>query len=245
MLFQLSATQLFDTISCQNKDTVDEGMYKYFLILGSFLTTLDNYEATRQARRSAKPCEDQEREKRSQVTRGECGSQVRFWIGPASSLESRDSPACDSYELPAKKTKTSRRAHSQGLRNADGVRLTKSGMPDKRAGNYKYLKAYYDKLKEERERETEQERELVKEAGQEAEREQRRRSMSKGTGESGGYAADMQGNRVEEEGTIHSIENDQDGFAELERRELEESAQMARERMEASFLMKFSHAGNF
>jgi hypothetical protein len=46
-----------------------------------------------------------------------------------------------------------RRAYSEGLRNADGVRLTKNGTPDRRSGNYKYLKQYYDRLKAEKDQE--------------------------------------------------------------------------------------------
>jgi hypothetical protein len=53
-----------------------------------------------------------------------------------------------------------RRGRSEGLRDADGVRITKSGKPDRRAGNYKYLKAYYDNLKAKQEVESQKEREI-------------------------------------------------------------------------------------
>jgi prefoldin subunit 5 len=46
-----------------------------------------------------------------------------------------------------------RRAYSEGLRNAEGVRITKNGTPDRRSGNYKYLKQYYEKLKAEKDNE--------------------------------------------------------------------------------------------
>jgi hypothetical protein len=39
------------------------------------------------------------------------------------------------------------------LRNADGVRLTKKGTVDRRTGNYKYLKQYYEKLRTQKEQE--------------------------------------------------------------------------------------------
>jgi hypothetical protein len=106
------------------------------------------------------------------------------------------------------------------LRNADGVRLTKSGTPDKRAGNYKYLKAYYDKLKADRELEQEQEQE----------------SGNKNVGENGGYEAESGGAREGgEEEAMRSIEGGQDGYEELRRCELEASARLARERMENGF----------
>jgi hypothetical protein len=55
--------------------------------------------------------------------------------------------------LQRTKTSTRRRAYSEGLRNADGVRLTKNGTPDRRGGNYKYLKQYREKMKAQKEQE--------------------------------------------------------------------------------------------
>jgi hypothetical protein len=46
-----------------------------------------------------------------------------------------------------------RRAYYEGQRNADGVRLTKKGAVDRRTGNYKYLKQYYEKLRTQKEQE--------------------------------------------------------------------------------------------
>jgi hypothetical protein len=53
------------------------------------------------------------------------------------------------------KTKKSprRRAYSEGLRNADGLRLTKKGTVDRRSGNYKYLKQYHEKMRAQKEQE--------------------------------------------------------------------------------------------
>ena len=51
------------------------------------------------------------------------------------------------------KTSSRRRAYSEGQRNADGVRLTKKGTVDRRTGNYKYLKQYYEKLRTQKEQE--------------------------------------------------------------------------------------------
>lgn len=53
--------------------------------------------------------------------------------------------------LQRTKSSPRRRAYSEGLRNADGVRLTKKGTPDRRSGNYKYLKQYYEKMRTQKE----------------------------------------------------------------------------------------------
>jgi hypothetical protein len=83
---------------------------------------------------------------------------------PARQNSRRDSSTPEETSPPRKvsrlqalqRTKTSprRRAYSEGLRNADGVRLTKNGTPDRRTGNYKYLKQYYEKLRVQKESET-------------------------------------------------------------------------------------------
>jgi len=77
--------------------------------------------------------------------------------------QTRDSSTPEYLSLPRKnprlqalqKTKPSprRRASSEALRNADGVRLTKNGTPDRRGGNYKYLKQYRERMKAQKEQE--------------------------------------------------------------------------------------------
>jgi hypothetical protein len=73
----------------------------------------------------------------------------------SSTSEENSPPRSKGSRLQAlQKTKTSprgRRAYSEGLRNADGVRLTKKGTVDRRSGNYKYLKLYYEKLRTQKE----------------------------------------------------------------------------------------------
>jgi hypothetical protein len=194
----------------------------------SWLTSLGNDEAVHQDSGCARLAEEQESSNCGPYTSGrEQRSRTGPLSSPASSPEPHILSTCSSLGLSAKKTKPSlrsRRTYSQGLRNADGVRLTKSGMPDKRAGNYKYLKAYYDKLKKDRTRGAEREREQEQEQEQES-------GDKKARGDSE-YEAEFEGSFEEEKRTMCSTNGDREMDMEIRRSELEASAKLARERME-------------
>lgn len=98
----------------------------------------DSAPESRPARRKTQPAPQHNSRRRASTTPEEDPSPPR---GKGSRL----------HALQKTKTPLRRRAYSEGVRNADGLRLTKKGTVDRRSGNYKYLKQYYEKMQSQKE----------------------------------------------------------------------------------------------
>lgn len=149
---RLSNVQYLDDVPDPEDDPVDAGKF----IDGHYsegdrraiddpIREYDSAPESRSARRKTLPIRDQNNRRDS--------SSPEEISPPPDTRAARPTKVSRLQALQKSPGRTHRRAQSETLRNEDGIRLTKKGEPDRRSGNYKYLRQYYERLRVQKEQE--------------------------------------------------------------------------------------------